>query len=517
MRTAERDLVNLPEIAAEHHGAVSVRLDQPLDAWPDRGVTLDFGTFAELVAEASTWLVQADVKPGDRVAVAKGNNPDILVFFYACLRVGAVPALLSAALGAESLLTMIRRLDPALLVSDRETLLGPLSRRPARLAAISVDHGVPGCLRPQDLTGSTPPPLTPRPGAGLILHTSGTTGVPKLVQHSLRGFHRAAFFGWRHPSLRYGRLSSSDTVAAVLAWCHVRAVFGFTFALRRGARLAAASSFDETKAVELLASVRPTVLEAHPNVLQYWSGLPGHPSEPLRNVRMFVSTADATHPATVRALLDASHRRRAVFIQAYGMTEVGPVAVRVMTRRVARRMEDARGAGMCVPFHSRARIVSERTGRRLRPGSEGVLQVKTSSLFQTYVGEEERAQEAVRDGWFTTADRGEIGWTGGLRLLDRQVDHLTGITSALRLEEILLERLPDLTEVVLVDIGAGKPTPVVCTAHDRPLKEHDWREQTRDLPPLAEPRLVLLRSLPLTATWKVRRFMLAERLAALGG
>lgn len=509
-----KELAVLPELAAERHGAVAVRIDRPLGAWPERGLRLDYVQFAELVSEAAGWLRQAGVGSGDRVAIIKANSPDIQVFLYACLRIGAVPALISASLGAESLQPMLRRLDPRLVVSDRATLTDSLRQLSGQCTTLAVDGGVEGSLAPADLAGhGAPVPVRPGPSAGLILHTSGTTGVPKLVRHSIDSFCHGAFVGWHHRSLRYGHLSGSDTIAASLAWTHVRAVFGLAYAIARGSRLVAMSDLDEQRAAVLLAEVRPTVFETHPNVLQYWRGLPTHQQQPFRNVRMFVSTADAAHPATIRTLLHASSRRRPVFIQVYGMTELGPVAVRVIGRGAARRMKNARDAGVTIPFHSRTRIVDD-SGRRVALGEAGIVQAKTSSCFQTYYGEEERASEVLKDGWFTTADRGRRTWGGRLHLLDRQTDHLPGIDSVVEVEDVLLDRLPQLAEVVLVDLGNGRPTPVICTVQNQPLDIHEWRAGTLDLPVLEEPLVIPLESLPLTATWKVRRFLLRARLLA---
>lgn len=508
-------LARLPELAAERHGAVAVRLDRPLDAWPEYGSRLDYLRFAELVVDAAGCLREAGARPRDRIAIVKGNSPDIQVFFYACLRIGAVPALISASLGTESLEPMLSRLDPRLVVSDRATLTGPLRGLPSRRRTIAVDGEQADALALSDLAGhGAPPPVHAGPDAGLILHTSGTTGVPKLVHHSIDSLWRGAFVGWHHRSLRYGRLRGSDTIAASLAWTHVRAVFGLAYAVARGCRLLAMSELDEQRAASLLSEVRPTVFETHPNVLQYWRRLPEHPREPFRDVRMFVSTADAAHPATIRALLHASSRRRPIFIQVYGMTEVGPVAVRVIGRRVARRARDARNAGLTIPLHSRARIIDVDSGRQVAPGKPGVVQVKTSSCFQTYVGEEERASQVLDEGWFTTADRGWRTQSGRLYLLDRQADHLPGMDSAIGVEDVLLDRMPQLAEVVLVDLGEGRPTPVVCTVGDQPLDMNEWQVGTLGLPVLAEPLVVPLDSLPLTATWKVRRFLLRTRLSA---
>ena len=430
------DFAALPETVADRHGAVPIELDRPLTTWPELGRSLDYERFAELVAEASGWLAAAGVRSGDRVAVVKRNDPDIQVLLYACLRLGAIPGLISARLGPRDTGPMLDRLDPKAIVSDLATLTGSGMGGHRSTTTICLDGELPGCLGRADLSGGRTPDPAPRRGRepALVLHTSGTTGVPKLVQHTARSMHRGAFVGLHHRSPRFAPLSNSDTVAACLAWGHVRAVFGLALAMFKGARLVAISDPAPAGVGAVLASARPSVLKTHPNIFLRWRHLADEGAQPLRSVRIFLSTADAIHPPTIRALLEASGRPRPVFIQVYGITELGPVSVRLFTRRGARALQDARGAGRTIPLHSRARVVDPRSGRRVRPGVPGVIQARTASRFHTYVGEEGPAGDA----WFTTADRGMRSWTGGLRLLDREVDHIPGLASTLAIEELLL-------------------------------------------------------------------------------
>lgn len=79
------------------------------------------------------------------------------------------------------------------------------------------------------------------------------------------------------------------------------------------------------------------------------------------------------------------------------------------------------------------------------------------------------------------------------------------------MEDLLFERLPDLTEVVVVD-DSGTPRPIITTREDRPIDEDLWGEATRDLLLLARPIHLRMDELPRTATWKTRRVELIERL-----
>ena len=104
---------------------------------------------------------------------------------------------------------------------------------------------------------------------------------------------------------------------------------------------------------------------------------------------------------------------------------------------------------------------------------------------------------------------------GCLHLLDREVDSIPGIHSTLEIEDVVLGRLDELTELVVVPGPLGEAVPVLSTRDDRPLDRHRWKDATTRWPQLAEPVQMKITELPRTATMKVQRIELAARLRAL--
>lgn len=89
---------------------------------------------------------------------------------------------------------------------------------------------------------------------------------------------------------------------------------------------------DPANVKRLMLEHRPTSLETHPNVYIQWESLATDPDRPFQHVERFISTFDAMHPRTVRALLGASEHPDAHYFQAYGQTESGPICLRIVTR-----------------------------------------------------------------------------------------------------------------------------------------------------------------------------------------
>lgn len=105
---------------------------------------------ATLVRDAAGWLAAAGTRPGDRVAIVKGNHWDSDVLAYAAVRIGAVPAKIRHNLPPEAIQILLERLEPAVLVTTAHTLEAA-SRAGTDLAALakatlSIDRTAPGAL-----------------------------------------------------------------------------------------------------------------------------------------------------------------------------------------------------------------------------------------------------------------------------------------------------------------------------------------------------------------------------------
>lgn len=500
-------LGHLAEAAADRHGAVPLWLDTRLAIAPDLGVETDYQTVAGLVKEVSGWLHAAGVGVGDTIAIVKAHNVDVIAVAEASARLGAVPALIAPEFPPDVLAVLLARLGTPLVVADAAaTARHRLTGYPARV--ICVDEPVEGTLALDELRGGASP--LPRPRARhetvAVTHTSGTTGVPKLIRHtgdSLAGQAAIQVLGGR------ALLRNHDVIATCLTTAHARTLSGLPTIAAVGAPHLALVDPDPASAGPLLARYRPSLIETFPNVFLRWEELADDPAAPLANVRIFLSTFDAAHPRTIRRLLGASRRRLPLYAQAYAQSEVGAIAISFRTRRKAAG-SDARNVGWPALALDHVRIVDEHGRRVWRPGRVGRILARGPGLFGGYVGEEDRTAAHWHGRWWDTGDLGARLITGQLSLAGRQADALPGVANPLAVEDVLLDRLAELREVVLVADADGRPTPVVCTRGDVPLDPGRWEAACADLPPLAPPRQWRWEDLPKTATWKVRRLALHD-------
>lgn len=498
--------------AATRHGAVPVVLDRVLDVAPGAGLQHTYRSLADLVDRLADRLRAAGVRPASHVVIHKRDNADIALLACAASRLGAIPVLLSSGLDAGVVGILLGRLDRPLLVTDDVTLSRLMTHTDiSRLTGkrVLVSGTFPGAVALDDLevtARATPVRLHPDEPA-MITHSSGTTDVPKLAVHCAR-----ALWNRLVPQKVMALPVRGETAAFCMSFVHSRFYHALGTFLSGGSRLLLLVDHDPASVGPLLARWQPGVVETHPNTFVLWEDLADAPGAPLRNVRCFSSTFDAIHPRTVQRLLGASKRRGKYLMQLYGQSETGPVSVRLFTERGAAR-GNGRLVGAAIPGFTRVRITDD-SGKPVPRGTVGHIEARTRGRIVTYQGAQDRFDAQLNGGWWRMGDMGTRGRWGGLNLIDREIDRIDDVDSNLRIEDVLMSRLDELREVVVVPGADGVAVPVVCTRSGAPLAPDRWQRATADLPALGTPQQWDFDDLPRTSTWKIKRVALARLIAA---
>jgi acyl-coenzyme A synthetase/AMP-(fatty) acid ligase len=498
--------------AAKKHGDTTITLDHELAALPGTGTVLTVAEFAGHVADLANRLWAAGVRPGEHVAIYKTSAFDICVLACAAARIGAVAAMLSPHLDAATIDALLRRLDNPTLVTDGEKLDTTLAEVPlAEITArvVSASGAREGAVELAELAGAPvrQPVLMHPDQPALMTHTSGTTGIPKLVVHSARSL--GARYNWQDKVVSFIR--KRETVVMHVSYVHSRMYLGLAVLCKRGMPMVFMNDASPAHVADVLVKHRPGVFETHPNHYLELEEILDDPRRPLASVRYFNSTFDAIAPRTMHNFLHATDRKRPFFLQVYGQSECGPLAARLYHRGNAKNA-DGRCQGYATPFMTSVRLVG-RNGKRPSRKNPGYLDVATAGRALTYYGEEERFDKQVDGQWWRGGDVGYRTRWGCVHLLDREVDVIPTIGSTLEVEDTVLGRLAELTELVLVPGPSKEPVPVVCTRDNHPLDRERWRAAVADQAPMADPVEIPLSELPRTATAKIRRLELAKRLA----
>jgi len=503
----------VPETAAAKNGSTPLILDHDLDILPEAGRRLTVAELAGHVDDLAGRLGAAGIRSGERVVIYKANNFDVWVLATAAARIGAIPVLLSHHLGSAIIGALLKRLDRPYLLTDTHKLdaLADVPLTDLTAGVISVTGYAPGAVSLSELTGSrrVQPVFQGLDDPAMITHTSGTTGLPKLVVHTPRTMRLRL----RPQLFLLWFMRKSETVAIHVPFLHSRNFAAMAICLSKAMPVLLVREPDPDQVAEFFAEHRPGLIEALPNSFMAWEELAGDPRKPFASVKYFSSTFDAIHPRTIRRLLESSERRVPLFYQIYGQSEVGPAIGRPYFRTFARPTE-GRCVGYPMPGGPRVRVVS-RDGKRPSRDNPGFIEVKWDALLKTYLGEQERYEANLHDGWWRMGDVGYHGRFGCVHMLDREVDMIPGVSSTLEIEDLVMSRLAELSELVVVAGPESEPVPVICTSKDQPMDLARWRAAVAEFPQLADPIQIPLAELPRTATLKARRIELSSRLQEL--
>ncbi|HEV2344198.1 MAG TPA: class I adenylate-forming enzyme family protein [Actinocrinis sp.] len=499
------DLGALPQAAAQKHGQIPFFSDPPWSGleFPVRTI----GDFARAVEDYADRLWGAGIRRGATVAVVKANHIDIQAIACAAVRIGAVPVLLSVMMEPTELLTCLGRLQlPTLLVD--EVGIAKLASHANALPALTdrtFALNQPGAPWAPVLDAQAPHKAIACSADGplIVTHTSGTTSTPKLVAQSAD-----SLYGHAKPQVMIARgFDVNGLSAKCLSFVHARVSSGLIAYLTVGVAFLAMASPELDDIERQLVQHRPQSLETHPNLFLRWEPLAERPSRPFRSIERYVSTFDAVHPRTLRALLTGSDQSDPVWFLAYGQTEVGPVTLRVVRRADLDRLDGSASREVGKPFAGITDVrVVDAKGRRLPVGTVGFVEARTPGRGISIIGQPPLPGP---DEWWRMGDVGRITEEGSLELLDRVADRVDGVPSLLRIEDQLLNLLPQLVEVVLTPYPHPRDglLATVCTADELPLDRELWAKAAEMAGLPAGTPVVQRRwdELPMTGSWKVRR------------
>jgi acyl-CoA synthetase (AMP-forming)/AMP-acid ligase II len=443
-----------------HHTAVIVAGCAP----DEREIRLDWRDFDTYVNRYANALAGLGVVRGDRVATVLGNSLELLASYWACAKLGAAVVPLSTLLTASGLGSLLGDANPRVVIAGADCLAAveevrrdsAWGRVPNWVLAGAAADDEAGGFRAFGalLAGASDAPPAVRVDGGdllTLMYTSGTTGLPKGIQHT--HFIRAMYATTLASTWRIAPESVILHTGALVFNGAMTTMFP---AFMLGATFIVYRQFDAEAFIATVERERVTHTMLVPSQIIAILNAPGLDPARLVSLQMVLSLGAPLHREYKDRLNRLLPNR---FHELYGLTEG---FITVLDRDDAQRK--AGSVGVPPPFYE-MRIVGD-GDRDLPAGQTGEIVGRGPITMPGYYGRPDLTADALRDGWLHTGDLGYVDDDGFLYLVDRKKDMIDsgGVKVYPKDIEEIAARHPAVREVAVFGIPHDKwgETPVAA-------------------------------------------------------
>ena len=395
---------------------------EKLERWaierPDRpgllvpgGPTLSFRDLHSRTRSIAIGLHDLCLTPGDVVAICMPQGPELLTAMLGGIQTVAAAPLDSKFTEAElrSRLALMRARCLWTTTAAGIDSRAVVAAQALGIPVIQSRFGSDGTVAFAALKGIGPDAYPNREGVSreiaLILQTSATTGVPKLVPLTRANVEAIC------ENIQIGLpFDSRDRYLGLMPSHHV---LGFACAaaqLMAGGSVVSTLGFDGSKLLSWLEEFRPSWYTAGPTLQRAILELTRGNRDAFRNtsLRFTRSGSGASSPSLLEELEEALN---VTVINGYGLTEVGAA-----TSTAGARRRKVNSVGRARGLEIR---ILDQSGKVLPPGQEGEVVMRGAAVMHGYLNDDAANREVFQGGWFRAGDLGCLDEDGDLFITGR--------------------------------------------------------------------------------------------------
>ncbi|MEO9328345.1 long-chain fatty acid--CoA ligase [Gordonia aurantiaca] len=484
--------------------------------------------YADRVLRLASALIDAGVRPGDRVGTLAWNHRRHLELYLAVPLAGAVLHTINIRLSPEEIAYIVDHADDSMIFADPslEHLLSVATERRPDMPVVPIDPEGTGAAVPLgaptldsmiDGAPSLPEPIAREDtDLAVLCYTSGTTGAPKGVGYS----HKSLYLHTMAACLADGHaICERDRALLVVPMFHANA-WGVPFAaLMTGAsQILPGPHPTPAQIASLIAKERVTYTGMVPTVAVDLLAHVRTAGTDLSSLRALVLGGSTPAISLIRDLEELG----VPVFQGWGMTEISPMAT--FSRPPAsvdgdpqRRWEMIRKQGRLLPG-LQWKLVDDEGNVMPHDGiSRGEILIRGPWVATGYYNADH--PDRFADGWLRTGDIGVIDEHGYLTIVDRTKDLIKSggeWISSVALEEALLEH-PAVHEAAVVSVPHPRwqERPVAYVVGDADIDVDEVRADLAERVPRwwVPEKIVAVDELPRTSVGKLDKRRLREQAA----
>lgn len=434
-------------------------------------VAIDFAerrwSYAELddaVTTLARYLLDLDVRPGDRVAAYGANSDIYAIAFLACARAGIIHVPVNFQLRGGELEYILADSGSTTIIAD-EALAGQVRATPTgeSAAVLTFEQLVPIIRQPTGEPAGIAEFKAVDTDIAQLLYTSGTTSAPKGAIMTHRAFiheYVGAVFAFN--------LIAGDRVLNALPLYHSAQMHAFFLpSLMVGAYNVILPVPEPAAVLERIESDQITSFFAAPTV---WVALANHPDLATRDLSSLTTAiyGASIMPAPILARLQ-ERLPELGFYNGFGQSELGPLCTVLLPEEHA----DHPGSAGRPTLFVETRVV-DTLGNDVAPGEQGEILYRSPQLCEGYWNKPDETADAFRSGWFHSGDLVIEDDSGFIEVVDRVKDVINtgGVVVASREVEDALFTLDGVAEVAVVGVPDEKWIEAI-TAYIVPTQDSD--------------------------------------------
>jgi len=370
--------------------------------------------FDAIVARLVFTMMKQGIKKGDNIVLHGDIHFESMALFWACMHLGVVFISISSAYPEKTFVQLQTGYDPAMVFLSRPLTLGDKWHKTTVFfddeRAPRIRGGLYFSEWLEETTGEFGLPEIKEEDIALVLHTSGSTGMPKgvalthghLFQNAV---NMVSYYGWDHND-RYLSFGQLDTMTGLRNACLVTVESGSACIL---------PGYDERnnlgESLDDIFESGITMLITSPGHLYQFLGRKELGAR-IANVRYILSMGSRLSGQLKRDFYERTNKH---ILSWYGLTETAGFCI-------AHKSENLRKNSVGRPVDCLVQLVDE-GNVKVRPGEVGEIRVYGYNISPGYWSGNLTINKDDK-GWFYTGDLAREDAQHGFEIMGRKSEYI---------------------------------------------------------------------------------------------
>jgi fatty-acyl-CoA synthase len=346
-----------------------------------------------------------NVCKGDRVAFISRNRVELIDAYYATAKLGAILIPYNARLSSKELEKLLNNETPKVLfyedvfyesvsgIKDKVNIEKFIVIQDSKITHDDLTYDKVINYENNNMVSCVELDIE---DIHLIIHTGGTTGLPKGGMIS----HRSEIFNSMNEICTWG-INFEDSAHIILPLFHTGGWNLLTLPLlHAGGRIIINKQFDSKLTLETIEKEKTTLLFGAATIFRMMSDLPEFQTADLSSLKWVMAGAAPT-PINI---MERFWNKGIKFVLGYGMTEAGPNNLSSTPQFMSNETIKEKYASVGKPMYLTMTKIVDESGNEVGTDEVGELLWSGPQIFSGYWGNQKETDKTLVDGWIYTGD-----------------------------------------------------------------------------------------------------------------